>query len=422
MEGRKQARQNCPWSRWQHLLRPVRFRKAGNWQPGSYDQMLGYARALLAHPDRSLRQRALLAIRRYLDGIRLFRPYSYYVEYADIRDCAAATRSRVRRAWCRLWRSNYRELFQRCYHSNMETSRWIPSAYPQRSSRSRKRDPVLRFATRISLRRCCHQALGPGNRSMYQGLCWSQPRASLHPVRRSTHSKRQQWQQDQSMGCRYIFTGINDFDLFKSIFTTLLFVLAETGECTLTCTGKQEKTTVRIQWIGTDITALYPGHTGLVRALHFDQTKIVSGSYDQSIRVWDINTGTCLHHFDGCHSSWVFDVMFDETKIVRYDYSFWRKKRNSYKSFHSTHTQHKSRSKDTHNGFCAWARYHQYHIIHIACCLGFFFFSFYVCIYSNREQNLFFLALPSLVYSCLVSKFAHRNALIDTDDILWNVH
>lgn len=124
------------------------------------------------------------------------------------------------------------------------------------------------------------------------------------------------------MGCRYIFTGINDFDLFKSIFTTLLFVLAETGECTLTCTGKQEKTTVRIQWIGTDITALYPGHTGLVRALHFDQTKIVSGSYDQSIRVWDINTGACLHHFDGCHSSWVFDVMFDETKIVRYDYSF----------------------------------------------------------------------------------------------------
>lgn len=60
------------------------------------------------------------------------------------------------------------------------------------------------------------------------------------------------------------------------------------------------------------------GHTGLVRALHFDQDKIVSGSYDQSIRVWDIRTGAQLHHFEACHSSWVFDVMFDETKIIRY--------------------------------------------------------------------------------------------------------
>ncbi|CDH53445.1 wd40 repeat-like protein [Lichtheimia corymbifera JMRC:FSU:9682] len=72
---------------------------------------------------------------------------------------------------------------------------------------------------------------------------------------------------------------------------------AETGECILTCSG----------------------HTGLVRALHFDQDKIVSGSYDQSIRVWDIRTGAQLHHFEACHSSWVFDVMFDETKIISQD-------------------------------------------------------------------------------------------------------
>ncbi|CDH52507.1 wd40 repeat-like protein [Lichtheimia corymbifera JMRC:FSU:9682] len=58
------------------------------------------------------------------------------------------------------------------------------------------------------------------------------------------------------------------------------------------------------------------GHTGLVRALHFDQDRVVSGSYDQSIRVWDINTGALLHHFEDCHSSWVFDVTFDKTKII----------------------------------------------------------------------------------------------------------
>jgi F-box and WD-40 domain protein 1/11 len=54
-----------------------------------------------------------------------------------------------------------------------------------------------------------------------------------------------------------------------------------------------------------------------VRSLHFDKDKIVSGSYDQSIRVWDIHTGDCIKTFTRCHTSWVFDVMFDETKIIR---------------------------------------------------------------------------------------------------------
>jgi WD40 repeat protein len=30
------------------------------------------------------------------------------------------------------------------------------------------------------------------------------------------------------------------------------------------------------------------GHTDLVRTLNFDQERIVSASYDQSIRVWDL--------------------------------------------------------------------------------------------------------------------------------------
>ncbi|KAI9483032.1 MAG: WD40-repeat-containing domain protein [Benjaminiella poitrasii] len=69
---------------------------------------------------------------------------------------------------------------------------------------------------------------------------------------------------------------------------------ADTGECILTCEG----------------------HTGLVRSLHFDKDKIVSGSYDQSIRIWNIHTGECLKTFTRCHKSWVFDVTFNETKII----------------------------------------------------------------------------------------------------------
>lgn len=33
---------------------------------------------------------------------------------------------------------------------------------------------------------------------------------------------------------------------------------------------------------------VFEGHTGLVRNLRFDGDKVVSASYDRSIRVWDI--------------------------------------------------------------------------------------------------------------------------------------
>lgn len=58
------------------------------------------------------------------------------------------------------------------------------------------------------------------------------------------------------------------------------------------------------------------GHTDLVRTLNFDNDRIVSASYDQSIRVWDIKTGACLLNFQSGHTSWVFDVHFDSTRIV----------------------------------------------------------------------------------------------------------
>lgn len=32
----------------------------------------------------------------------------------------------------------------------------------------------------------------------------------------------------------------------------------------------------------------YLGHQDLVRTVHFDEDRVVSASYDQSIRVWDI--------------------------------------------------------------------------------------------------------------------------------------
>ncbi|KAI8818609.1 WD40-repeat-containing domain protein [Fimicolochytrium jonesii] len=84
----------------------------------------------------------------------------------------------------------------------------------------------------------------------------------------------------------YLVSGSNDF--------TINIWNARTGECL----RKLE------------------GHTDLVRTLCFDRKRIVSGSYDQTIKVWDFETGKQLLELKGAHSSWVFHVQMDATKII----------------------------------------------------------------------------------------------------------
>ncbi|KAG9071234.1 hypothetical protein KI688_008780 [Linnemannia hyalina] len=59
------------------------------------------------------------------------------------------------------------------------------------------------------------------------------------------------------------------------------------------------------------------GHENLVRTLHFDQNRIVSGSYDYTVKVWDMTTGECILDLDKGHVSWVFDVQFSSSRIIR---------------------------------------------------------------------------------------------------------
>ena len=62
--------------------------------------------------------------------------------------------------------------------------------------------------------------------------------------------------------------------------------------------------------------ATLEGHEGLVRTLAFDGHHLVSGSYDQSIKVWDSVSGNLMLNMLHAHKSWVFHVQIDACRIV----------------------------------------------------------------------------------------------------------
>jgi WD40 repeat protein len=61
------------------------------------------------------------------------------------------------------------------------------------------------------------------------------------------------------------------------------------------------------------------GHQGPIMSLLWepDQNRVISGSRDTSVRVWDTRNGKTLHVLNG-HADWVKRVALDGDLLVRY--------------------------------------------------------------------------------------------------------
>ena len=60
------------------------------------------------------------------------------------------------------------------------------------------------------------------------------------------------------------------------------------------------------------------GHKGLVRSLHLDSAngRLISGSYDTSVKAYDAMTGETICSFTGWTTSWILSAKSDYRKIV----------------------------------------------------------------------------------------------------------
>lgn len=62
-------------------------------------------------------------------------------------------------------------------------------------------------------------------------------------------------------------------------------------------------------------TKIFRGHTNGVMCLQFDENVLITGSYDCTVKVWDIKTGKELRTLEG-HTSGIRSLQFDDQKLM----------------------------------------------------------------------------------------------------------
>jgi len=113
------------------------------------------------------------------------------------------------------------------------------------------------------------------------------------------------WSHERGLACvefsddgRHILAGGNDTVVYK--FDALSSGSGGTG-------GGEDNDALRLE-----------GHANLVRSLYLDAAnrRVVSGSYDMSLRVWDFDSGKVLMHLPNWTTSWMLSAKSDYRRIV----------------------------------------------------------------------------------------------------------
>ena len=76
-------------------------------------------------------------------------------------------------------------------------------------------------------------------------------------------------------------------------------------------------TTIKIWNIETgEVLQTLRGHTATVRTLQFDESKLISGSFDKTIKIWNWQTGECLNTLNDCHTDGVLSVHYEGSTLA----------------------------------------------------------------------------------------------------------
>ena len=111
--------------------------------------------------------------------------------------------------------------------------------------------------------------------------------------------------QDRSVRLWDVQSGVCKYQLTCHTCTDLQF------DDTQVVTGSFDNTLARWEWKTGNCLTKYHGHVGAVFSVDYnvEQDLLISGSSDQTVKFWQMSTGSCLATKQG-HQDWVIGVLF----------------------------------------------------------------------------------------------------------------